>query len=525
LGFQKVDQPLLLQEKMMARTVETGIVFFCYFVAMIAIGVFFFKKTDSLSDYFIGGRRLNAWVAALSAYASDMSGWLMLGFVGAVYSFGIRQIWIAVGLALGTILTWILVAKRLRRYTLTSEYSITIPEYLENRFKDQAHTLRFISAVFIAIFFVIYTAAGFVACGILFAQVFNIDYQIALLISTLVVLAYTFLGGFRAICWTDFVQSLLMLATIITVPLVALYVTGGAGSSAAGSPEFSGIFRDYAGRSQSGSVVSILSGLAWGLGYLGMPHILVRFMAVKREKEIPRAAVIASLAVMLSLGGAILAGLAGARLVPETPEAETVLIQIIQMLFVKPGASVPLLGSIFLCGILAAIMSTTDSQLLVAASAITSDLYQRIIRREMPRSHFLWIGRFTVAIICIVAYTIAISRSSRIMELVSNAWSGFGSAFGALVLLSLYWKRLNRSGAIAGILTGGLTVILWDYIFCIHGESGWVTPGHATGLYSLAPGFCISLFSIVVVSLLTKPPVPEVYEEFERAAVKPIFEE
>jgi sodium/proline symporter len=508
---------------MMARTIETGIVFLCYFVVMIAIGVFFFKKTDSLSDYFIGGRRLSAWVAALSAYASDMSGWLMLGFVGAVYLLGACQIWIAVGLTLGTILAWILVAKRLRRYTVASEYSITIPEYLENRFKDESHTLRFISAVFIAIFFVIYTAAGFIACGVLFAQVFNIDYQIALLISTLVILVYTFLGGFRAICWTDFIQSLLMLATIVTVPVVVLYVTGGLDSAAGRPPEFFDIFRDCAGRPLS--VVSILSGLAWGLGYLGMPHVLIRFMAVKREKEIPRAAVIASLAVILSLGGAILVGLLGVRLIPETPETETVFIQIIQMIFMGTGTFMPLLGGVFLCGILAAIMSTTDSQLLVAASAITSDLYQGIVRREAPNKHFLWISRFTVAIICIVAYIIATNRSSTIMNLVSNAWSGFGSAFGALVLLSLYWKRLNRSGAIAGILTGGLTVIVWDYIFCVPVESGWATLSDATGLYSLAPGFCISLLSIVVTSLLTKPPIQAVYEEFERATVKPIFEE
>jgi sodium/proline symporter len=508
-----------------AVTIKSGIVFLCYFVVMIGIGVFFLKKTDSLPDYFIGGRRLNAWVAALSAYASDMSGWLMLGLVGAVYSFGAGQIWIALGLALGTIFNWLLVAKRLRRYTLTAKNSNTIPEYLENRFKDTSHTLRFISAVFIAIFFILYTAAGFVACGILFSRVFGIEYQTALLTAALVILVYTVLGGFRAICWTDFVQALLMMVTIVTVPLITLYLTGGADTSPHRPPEFFNVFLDGAGKPIS--AVSILSGLAWGLGYFGMPHILIRFMAVKRENEIPRATVIAGFAVVLSLGGAVLMGLAGGRLIPETPEAETVIIEIIQRIFIGSNALIPLpfLGGLFLCGILAAIMSTTDSQLLVAASAITSDLYQGIVHREAPNKHSLWISRFTVVIICIIAYLIAVGRSSTIMDLVSNAWSGFGSAFGALIPLSLYWKRLNCPGAIAGILAGGLTVIIWDYISCVPGMGGWITINEATGLYSLVPGFCISLFFIVTVSLFTKPPVPAVYEEFERASVQPFYEE
>ncbi|MDR0584063.1 MAG: sodium/proline symporter PutP [Treponema sp.] len=507
----------------MVRTVETVIVFLCYFAVMIAIGARFFKKTDSLSDYFIGGRRLNAWVAALSAYASDMSGWLMLGFVGTVYLFGAVQVWIAVGLVLGTILTWSLVAKRLRRYTQTSEYSITIPEYLENRFKDESHTLRFVSAVFIAFFFVRYTTAGFVACGTLFSRVFNIDYQIALLISALVILVYTFLGGFRAVCWTDVVQSLLMLAALVTVPIITLNFTGGAVLSDIRPPGFFDIFRDGAGSPIS--AVSVVSGLAWGLGYFGMPHILIRFMAVKREKEMPKAAVIAGLAVVLSVGGAVFTGLVSARLIPETPETETVFVQVIQLIFSENNVFMPLLGALFLCGILAAIMSTTDSQLLMAASAVTSDLYQGMIQRRAPDKHFLRISRFTVAIICIIAYIIAANSASTIMSIVSSAWSGFGSVFGAVILLSLHWKRLNRPGAAAGLLAGGLTVLLWDYITCVPGKDGWITIGEATGLYSLAPGFCTSLAFIVAVSLLTKPPSPAICEEFERAAVKPIFEE
>ncbi|MDR2314027.1 MAG: sodium/proline symporter [Spirochaetaceae bacterium] len=503
---------------------EAGIIFFCYFVAMIIIGAFFFKRTVSLPDYFIGGRRLNAWVAALSVYASDMSGWLMLGLTGAVYSFGLGQIWIAIGLVLGTLFNWLFVAKRLRRYTLSTQYSITIPEYLENRFRDTSHTLRFITALVIAIFFIMYTAAGFIACGLLFSYVFGIDYHIALFAGSMVVFLYTFLGGFRAICWTDFIQGLLVLAVIVTAPLVALHLTEGPAVSVRGSSGFFDIFTDKTGGPVS--AVSVLSGLAWGLGYFGMPHILIRFMAVKREAEIPWAALIGAAAAALSLGGAVLMGAAGARLIPETAVPEMIFIRIIETISLGGPGAMPVLGSIFLCGILAAIMSTTDSQLLVAASAITSDLYHGIVHREAPDKHFLWISRFTVATICIIAYIIAASRSSTIMGLVSNAWSGFGSAFGALILLSLYWKRLNRSGAIAGIVSGGLTVIIWDYILCVPGgDKPWITINEATGLYSLAPGFCISLFFILVVSLLTKSPVSEVYDGFERASVKPIFEE
>jgi sodium/proline symporter len=256
-----------------------------------------------------------------------------------------------------------------------------------------------------------------------------------------------------------------------------------------------------------------------------MPHILVRFMAVKREKEMPKAAAVAGFAVVLSVGGAIFAGLAGARLIPETPETETVFVQVIQIIFRGNNVFMPLLGALLLCGILAAIMSTTDSQLLMAASAITSDLYQGIVHRRAPDKHFLRISRFTVVILCVIAYIIAANSVSTIMNLVSNAWSGFGSVFGAVILLSLYWKRLNRPGAAAGLLAGGLTVIIWDYIFCVPGKDRWITINEATGLYSLAPGFCLSLVFIIVISLLTKPPVPAVYEEFERAAVKPIFEE
>ncbi|MDR2019690.1 MAG: sodium/proline symporter PutP [Treponema sp.] len=502
------------------------LVFVIYSVLMIAIGGFFFKKANTLTDYFIGGRQLNAWVAAFSAHASDMSGWLMMGLVGAAYAFGIGQIWIAAGLALGTILNWVLVAKRIRRYSLTAGYAITMPEFFEKRLHDSSHVLRFVSAVFITIFFTIYTASGFVACGSLFSQIFGIDYQIALLIGVLVILIYTFLGGFRAVCWTDFFQGLLMLITILAVPLITLAYIGGPSALFQKLPQ-NLLNAAAGGNGRPITAVSVISQLAWGLGYFGMPHLLIRFMAVKREKEISRAAFVAGFMVIVSLAAAILMGLAGAALIPQTDYPERALILVVQKLFTDPGAAfyMPALGGLFFCGVFAAIMSTADSQLLVTASTITNDLYQKFIHRNAPEKHFLLFSRFAIVVTCIVAYLIAINPDSSVMDLVSNAWSGFGATFGALILCSLYWKRLNCAGAAAGIITGGLTVIIWDYILCVPRQHAWFTLSQVTGLYSLAPGFIISLFSILTITLLTKPPSQEICSEFEQAAVKPIFEE
>jgi sodium/proline symporter len=508
---------------MMSEIMWTVAVFVVYIVVLIVIGALCFRKATSLSDFFIGGRRLGAGVAALSAYASDMSGWLFLGLVGMVYTVGLGEIWIALGLALGTILNWALVAKRLRRYTITSKYSITMPEYFENRFRDSSHVLRLISAIFIIFFFTFYTASSFVACGTLFSQAFNIDYQIALLIGALVILGYTFMGGFRAVCWTDFVQGLLMLAAILAVPLIILNIIGGVPELTRKLPPgFFNVFPD-----SSHKALSVISGLSWGLGYFGTPHILVRFMATKREKDISKAAVIAGISILLSIGAAILMGLTSAVFAPNIDNPETAFILIVERLFLRPGALIPapLLGSLCICGVLAAIMSTADSQLLVTASSITSDIYQGVIKKKRSDKHLLRSSRFCVAAVSLVAYLIATNPASNIIGLVSNAWSGFGSTFGALTLLSLYWRRLNRAGALAGILSGGLTVIIWDRIPFIKDGEAWTNLGRITGLYSLAPGFCISLLCIVAVSLITKAPDKEIYDEFEVAAVKPILEE
>ncbi|MDR1618682.1 MAG: sodium/proline symporter [Treponema sp.] len=504
----------------------TVLVLLLYLAGMILIGIRFFKKSDSLSDYFIGGRRLNSWVAAFSVYASDMSGWLMMGFVGAVYAHGTGEAWIALGLILGSILNWLLVAKRLRRYSVTSKYSITIPEFFENRFRDASHTLRLISSLFIILFFTVYTAAGFVACGTLFSQIFGIDYGIALLAGVLVILAYTTLGGFRAVCWTDLFQGLIMLAALIAVPLISLGFMGGLQKVLSGLPATClNPFQDETG----GPIpaVSVISGLTWGLGYFGMPHVLIRFMAIKNEKAVSRAAYIAGGAIVISLAFAILMGAAGRAMLPEISDPSRIFILVIQKIFTDPGALFPspILGGFFFCGIFAAIMSTADSQLILSASALTSDLYRGLVHKEGKDKYFLRLSRISVGAVSVAAYLIARNQASALLTLVSSAWSGFGSAFGALILLSLYWKRLTRAGAVAGICAGGLTVILWDYIPFIPRGGRWLNMGEATGLYSLTPGFCLSLFFIVVISLATKPPSAEILDEFEIAAVKPILEE
>ncbi|GHU49115.1 sodium:proline symporter [Clostridia bacterium] len=496
------------------------IAFVLYAAVMVAIGAFFYGKSDDLTDYFLGGRKLNPWVAAMSAQASDMSGWLLMGLPGAVYALGTGQVWIAVGLAIGTALNWIFVAKRLRRYTITAKNSITIPEYFENRFRDTSKIIRVASAIFIIIFFAVYAASGFVACGTLFSQVFGLDYTLSLTIGVFVILVYTFLGGFWAVCWTDLIQGTLMFVAIILVPILVLASMGGSSAVIGHVPaEFMNPLQDGSGNTIT--FISIVSQLAWGLGYFGMPHILTRFMAIKSERAVKQSATIAIVWVIMTLAFAVIVGTVGLGYLPGLENPETVFIDMIQGIFLGENAFIPfpLLGGIFLCAILAAIMSTADSQLLVTASSITSDIYKSAVNKKAGNRHLVWFSRGAVLAVSVVAYIIATDRSSSIMQLVSNAWSGFGSAFGALVLLSLYWKRVNRAGAAAGIISGGLTVIIWDYI-----PLGAQTLAASTGLYSLAPGFALSLIFTVVISLLTKEPPKEVQEEFDRAMNSTAFE-
>ncbi|MDR3305565.1 MAG: sodium/proline symporter PutP, partial [Clostridiales Family XIII bacterium] len=484
------------------------IAFVVYVAVMILIGAFSYRKNSNLSEYFLGGRNLNAWVAALSAQASDMSGWLLMGLPGAVYALGTGQVWIAVGLGAGTILNWIIVAKRLRRYTIVSGNSITIPEYLENRFHDNSKILRIASAIFIAIFFAVYTASGFVAGATLFEQIFGLNYNLSLIIGVILILAYTFMGGFRAVCWTDLIQGLLMFAAILLIPIVAYAALADTALLPAG---FTDPLGDGAGGTQS--AISVISQLAWGIGYFGMPHILVRFMAIKSDKTVTKSAVIAIIWVAVTLTFAIITGLVGKMVLSDLGDSETVFIALIQRIFLNENAiiAIPLLGGFFLCGILAAIMSTADSQLLVTASSFTSDIYKNALNKDAGDKHLVWVSRVSVVVIAVIAFIIATNRTSSIMDLVSNAWSGFGSTFGALILLSLYWRRVNRAGAFAGIISGGLTVIVWDYIPVGAGE----TLAASTSVYSLLIGFLVSLVFTIAVSLASARPSKAMLDEFE----------
>lgn len=498
--------------------------FAAYLLLMIVIGAVYMKKTSNSEDYFLGGRGLNAWVAALSAQASDMSGWLLMGLPGAIYSLGTGQIWIAVGLFAGTVFNWVCISGRLRKYTIEANNSLTIPAYFENRFRDKKKILLLVSSVVIVVFFLVYTASALAAGGKLFNTVFGIDYHVALAIGAAVILCYTFMGGFMAVCVTDFVQGTLMLVGLLVVPIIAYFMlpgnltdlldqSGVTNGSAAFLNAFSNGDRPY-------TFVEIFSQLAWGLGYCGMPHILTRFMAVKNETELKKSKYIAIIWDILSLGAACFIGVIGrAFLLPVVlgengaASAESVFIELINKLFTQELA-LPFIGGIFLCGILAAIMSTADSQLLVTASAVSEDLYHSFIDKNADSKKIMNVSRATVVVVSVLAFVIAWNPDSSIMGLVSNAWAGLGSAFGPTVLLSLFWRRTNLAGAIAGIASGGLTVIVWDYIPLVGGQ----TLGAATGLYSLAVGFCLSALMIVVFSLATKAPSKEITDEFDRVA-------
>ena len=502
------------------------IAFVAYLIFMIIIGAIYMKKTNNVDDYFLGGRGLNGWVAALSAQASDMSGWLLMGLPGSIYALGTGQAWIAIGLFIGTVLNWLIISGRLRRYTIVANNSVTLPAYFENRFHDKKRILLTISSVVITIFFLVYTASALAAGGKLFTSVFGIDYHMALAIGAFVILAYTFMGGFMAVCVTDFVQGTLMLIGLLVVPIVAYAMVSGEITSILEQSQVAGCSGAYLSllynNGEPYQAIDVISQLAWGLGYCGMPHILTRFMAVKNEKELKKSKGIAIIWVAISLVAACVIGVIGrAYLFPTilgtegAASTESVFIEMITKVFTKDFA-LPFIGGIFLCGILAAIMSTADSQLLVTASAVSKDIYKDILHPKADEQKVLKVSRITVIAVSVAAFLIAWDPNNSIMNLVSNAWAGLGAAFGPTVVLSLFWKRINLTGAIAGIASGALTVIIWDYIPIVGGQ----TPGEATGLYSLAIGFAISVICIVVFSLLTKAPSEEMVREFEKAASK-----
>lgn len=509
---------------MSTNTIIILVAFVAYMGMMILIGAMNSKQSNN-EDYFLGGRGLGSWTAALSAQASDMSGWLLMGLPGAVYVAGTGEVWIAIGLLIGTILNWMLVARRLRKYTIVANNSLTIPSFFENRFHDKKGVLKVVASIVVIVFFAVYTASAFASGAKLFANVFGTGaedhtaYMVGLIIAAVVILVYTLLGGFKAVCYTDFIQGMLMLVAILAVPIIAYIgisgnLTDALSAKGVSDPAgFLSLMKDSEGNSIS--AMSVISNLGWGLGYFGMPHILVRFMAIKSDKEVKKSRVIAIVWVVLSLGAACLLGLIARGFLNEdlvaSGKSEVVFIKSILQIF-DGNIVLVFIGGVFLCGILAAIMSTADSQLLVTASAVSEDMYKGVIRKDATEKSALNVGRIAVVVVAVIAFVIALDPNSSVMALVSDAWAGFGAAFGPIILLSLFWKRFNLSGAVAGMITGFATVIIWDYLPLVNGGTLYA----ATGLYSLVLGFALALAVAVIVALATKAPSKEITDEFEK---------
>ncbi len=474
------------------------IVFVIYLIFLICIGVYFFmkSKTGGEKTYFLGGRQMGPWVSALSAGASDMSAWVLMGLPASIYAAGIGKAWIAIGLAIGYAVSWIIEAPRLRRFSIIADDSITIPQYLTNRFKSSSKVLQIICAVIFIFAYTIYAASSMKACGTLFNTVLGINSSTAMYIAAAIIVAYTFLGGFSAVCWTDFFQGLLMLAALLVAPIFALgLVNAGKGAETAAQlpAGYWSLMTNWK---------DIISGLGWGLGYFGMPHIIVRFMAVRSDHELRKSAKIGIVWNILIIAFSVAAGCIGHLLLGEISDSSTVFIQMVRLIF--PGV----ISGILLSAILAASMSTADSQLLASASAFASDVYKPVFRKNKATDQeMLWAGRFVVLAISAVAVIIASNpKSGTIMGLVENAWGVFGAAFGPAILLSLFWKRFNFPGAVAGILVGAVVDILWLAVL------------GSLGIYEIIPGFICGFIAAVVVSLCTKAPGKEVEELFDKAS-------
>ncbi len=481
---------------------------------MIMIGVMYAKKNNSSSDFFLGGRKVGPWMTALSAEASDMSGWLLMGLPGLAYLGGMKEaFWTALGLVIGTYLNWLIVAKPLRKCTIAFGDAITIPEFLTNRFKDKSKVLSTVSVIFIIVFFTIYTASGFVACAKLFNSVFGLPYHVGLVLGTIVILLYTVLGGYLAVCATDFVQGSLMFVACIVAAIVMVCVLGGPANAAESVAQFSqrainGEFGEAMQvkylANQNYGVMSIISALAWGLGYFGMPHILVRFMGIRSNKDVALSRRIATVWVVIAFIGTLIVGSLGTVYLPQilSPSAaETVFSATIQKMF--PA----FIGGLFLCAILAAAMSTADSQLLVASSAFSQDIFKGLIKKDASVKEVLSISRIAVFIIAAIAFVLSLDENSSIFGLVSYAWAGFGATFGPLILLALFWKGATAKGAIAGLITGGVTVVAW------HNIPASVNP--IFGVYEILPAFILCLIVTVVVSLCDKNKDSQMIAEFE----------
>ncbi len=501
-----------------------------YLVSVIVIGVLYARRANENSDnYFIGGRKLGPWIAAMSAEASDMSGWLLMGLPGLAYWYGLSDaIWTAIGLAAGTYLNWLLLAKRLRRYSVVAGNSITIPEFFSNRFKEKKKIILAIASVFILVFFAVYAASCFVTFGKLFSALFGMEYRIVMIIGAVIVIAYTFLGGFLAESVSDFLQGIIMVIALCTILILGVVAAGGVPAvienikAIPGFFDFFGIAQpqladgvqqlDSAGKPLFGAaggygLLTIISTMSWGLGYFGMPQVLLRFMAITKSSELKKSRRIATVWCVISLFAAVAIGLIGRALYP----AELLTSSASEKIFIvmSTGLLPALLAGVVMSGILAATMSSSDSYLLIASSALSRDIFKGIIKKDATDKQVMLMSRITLLAISIFGIIIALDEGSVIFRVVSFAWAGFGATFGPLMILSLFWKRTTRAGAIAGMLTGGGMVFIWKFLI--------KDIGGVFGIYELFPAFVLSCLAIIIVSLVTRKPDQAVLDEFEQA--------
>ena len=500
-----------------------------YMLVVIGIGVYFSKRANQNSDnFFLGGRSLGPWVAAMSAEASDMSGWLLMGLPGVAYWCGFADAaWTAIGLALGTYLNWLIVAKRLRRYSTVADNAITIPDYFSNRFHDKKKILMTISAVFILVFFTVYAASCFVTCGKLFSTLFGFSYQSMMIAGAIFVIVYTFLGGFLAESASDFMQSIVMIIALGVILVVSTIVAGGPSQILENIKNIPGFFQFFGiaqptvvdgvqqvkngvalfGNADQYGFLTIISTMSWGLGYFGMPQVLLRFMAIRKADELTKSRRIATIWAIISLSSAVLIGIIGRALYPTAlltaGGSESVFI------LMATNLLPPLVAGLVMAGILAATISSSDSYLLIAASAFSKNIFQGIMKKDATEKQVMKISRITLLAVAFIGMLIALDETSVIFKIVSFAWAGFGATFGPIMLFSLFWKRTTQSGAIAGMLSGGISVFVWKLL---------IRPvGGVFGIYELLPAFLISCIFIVVVTLLSKEPSQKMQEEFEKA--------
>ena len=478
--------------------------FVLYIGCMMAIGIYYYRRTKNMSDYFLGNRKLGAWVTSLSAEASDMSGWMLMGLPGFAYIAGLNAGWIAVGLAIGTWANWQFIASRLRKYTELAKNSLTLPEFLQNRYEDTTGLLRIVPAIFILIFFILYASSGFVSAGRLFESVFNIPYEYAIFIGAASVVFYTLVGGFLAVSRTDFIQGVMMFFAILIVPICGALMLGGVTDTVAELEKVGASMFEPLTKPDGATMgfIELISLLAWGLGYFGQPHILVRFMAITSSSEIKQATRIAMTWVILSLAAAVAVGMVG-RVYLSTPlsgtETETVFLVMANSIFP------PVIAGIILSAVLAAIMSTASSQLLVAASAFAQDIYRTVIRKDAEEKELVWLSRASVLIIASISVFLGLSPDNFILDMVAYAWAGFGAAFGPAILMSLFWRRTTKMGVALGIIVGGVTVLVWKQFAFF-------------GLYEIVPGFILSLITIYIVSLMDKEPEKSITDVFDSVA-------